>query len=134
MERGNFKIQMAPLQVRFFFSFDLMLFFQLASGTVPGTIHLDLMAASLIGDPYYRYNDVDLRWVALDTWTYSRTFTVDANLFVQKQILLVAEGLDTVATITVNNKKLNMTKDQFREYIFDLKGFLIQGLKNLKPV
>ena len=43
---------------------------------VPGVIHTDLLNAGAIPDPYYRYNDVDYRWVGLSTWTYSLDFDV----------------------------------------------------------
>jgi beta-mannosidase len=36
--------------------------------TVPGQIHTDLMAAGKIGDPYFRFNDVNYRWIAYDNW------------------------------------------------------------------
>ena len=42
--------------------------------TVPGSVYTDLMRAGVIGDPYARFNDVNYRWVALDNWTYTRTF------------------------------------------------------------
>ena len=49
------------------------------AATVPGQIHTDLLAAGVIGDPYYRFNDVDYQWIALANWTYSRTFTVEPS-------------------------------------------------------
>lgn len=42
------------------------------TGTVPGQTHTDLLAAGLIADPYYRFNDINQRWIAYDNWTYSR--------------------------------------------------------------
>ena len=45
------------------------------TGTVPGSMYTALMANKIIGDPYYRQNDLNYRWVGEDNWTYSRTFT-----------------------------------------------------------
>ncbi len=42
---------------------------------VPGSIYTDLIAAGVLGDPYFRFNDELYRWVAYDNWTYSRNFT-----------------------------------------------------------
>jgi len=38
--------------------------FALVAASVPGEIHTDLFNAHKIGEPYYRFNDVSLRWVA----------------------------------------------------------------------
>lgn len=39
-------------------------------GSLPSQAHLDLYAAQVTGDPYYRLNDFNLRWVAWANWTY----------------------------------------------------------------
>jgi hypothetical protein len=42
--------------------------------TVPGVVHLDLLRAHKIAEPYYRYGELELAWVYLEpSWTYSRT-------------------------------------------------------------
>lgn len=46
--------------------------------TVPGQVHLDLLAAGVIGDPYKGENDLELLWVGYDNWTYS-TRSVSRN-------------------------------------------------------
>lgn len=45
------------------------------SAKVPGTVHIALFHSGNIKDPYFRYNDVDYRWVAYENWTYTRSFT-----------------------------------------------------------
>lgn len=40
-------------------------------GNFPSQAHLDLYEAEVIGDPYYRLNEFDQRWVANSNWTYS---------------------------------------------------------------
>ena len=44
------------------------------SALVPGSIYTDLVRAKFIGNPYYRFNDVEYRWVSRQNWTYSRNF------------------------------------------------------------
>jgi len=44
-------------------------------GSVPGLTHMDLQKAGIIGDPFYRYNDRDYRWISLDDWEYSLQLT-----------------------------------------------------------
>ncbi|CAN0503445.1 unnamed protein product, partial [Ectocarpus sp. 12 AP-2014] len=43
--------------------------------TVPGHVHLDLLAAGVLhqGDPYFGTNELAYSWVALTNWTYVLT-------------------------------------------------------------
>uniref|UniRef100_A0A8C1TW37 Beta-mannosidase-like galactose-binding domain-containing protein n=2 Tax=Cyprinus carpio TaxID=7962 RepID=A0A8C1TW37_CYPCA len=43
------------------------------SAEVPGCVHTD---------PYYRYNDLAYRWISLDDWTYTTSFSVLTVLIV----------------------------------------------------
>jgi hypothetical protein len=43
-------------------------------GNVPGSVHMALLENGTIQDPYFRFNDVNYRWIAYDNWTYTRTF------------------------------------------------------------
>lgn len=47
--------------------------------TVPGGIYTDLMKNNIIGDVFYRINDMETRWVSKKDWTYSRKFTGNKN-------------------------------------------------------
>lgn len=42
---------------------------------VPGGVHTALMHNANIGDPYYRFRDVEYRWIAYENWTYYRNFS-----------------------------------------------------------
>ena len=46
----------------------------------------------------------------------------------KRQILLVFEGLDTVATVLVNGVKVGQSTNMFHRYIFNVKGALKAGL------
>uniref|UniRef100_A0A4W3J9R8 Beta-mannosidase n=1 Tax=Callorhinchus milii TaxID=7868 RepID=A0A4W3J9R8_CALMI len=75
-------------------------------------------------DPYYRFNDNAYKWIALDNWTYSRTFTLPAEVSKWKKVNLVCEGLDTVATVLVNNVTVGTTNNMFSKYTFDTTGVI----------
>jgi len=71
------------------------------SAVVPGSIHTDLLANGLIPDPFYRFGDTELRWISYDSWTYASTFNIDPS-FLSGRVLLVADGIDTVSTVTIS--------------------------------
>lgn len=31
-------------------------------------------------DPYYRFNDLNYRWISLDNWTYSKEFKIPFDI------------------------------------------------------
>ena len=88
--------------------------------TVPGTVHTDLLTAGLIPDPYLDLNEHQVQWIAECDVRYRTSFdVVDEG---HERIDLVAEGLDTVATVTLNGKELGRTKNQHRSYRFDVSS------------
>ncbi|GAB2634563.1 glycoside hydrolase family 2 protein [Kribbella swartbergensis] len=93
------------------------------AATVPGEVHTDLLAAGEIPDPFDGDNESALAWIGRTAWSYRTSFdwSADGNA-VQE---LVAEGLDTVATITLNGRELGRTANQHRSYRFDVTGLLV---------
>lgn len=88
---------------------------------------MDLLRAGIITDPYYRYNDVLERWVGLDSWFYYRSFGVPPDVASANRVLLVCEGIDTVAEISINGHHVGHTTNMFRKYVFDVKKFINPG-------
>lgn len=37
---------------------------------VPNSIYWQLFQKKVIGDPYYRFNDVETKWVCYENWTF----------------------------------------------------------------
>ena len=97
-----------------------------ASATVPGHVHLDLLAAGLIKDPYYRFEDKAQQWVALDSWTYSTMFSVDPCFVAHNRtVVLAMEGVDTAADIMLNGKELAFVANQHVRFSLPLLGALV---------
>jgi len=94
---------------------------------VPGQVHLDLLRAGEIEDPYWRDNETRYLWIGHSTWEYRRTFAVGPDILAEREVRLVCEGIDTVSTIEVNGTELGRTENMFRRYVFDLKPFLREG-------
>ncbi|KAL3968559.1 perforin 1 [Sarotherodon galilaeus] len=94
---------------------------------VPGCVHSALQQQGYITDLYFRFNDVSYRWIALDNWTYTTTFTLSAELSVKQKVLLVFDGVDTVGSISLNGIALGKTYNMFCRYDFSVKDLLKDG-------
>ncbi|XP_066239994.1 beta-mannosidase [Saccopteryx leptura] len=89
-------------------------------GEVPGSVHTALFQRNLIQDPYYRFNDLEYRWIALDNWTYSKEFQVPFDISKWQKVNLIFEGVDTVAKVLLNNVLIGETDNMFKIYSFDI--------------
>ncbi|HRE09168.1 MAG TPA: glycoside hydrolase family 2 protein, partial [Opitutaceae bacterium] len=98
---------------------------------VPGCVHTDLMRAGRIPDPFYGTNELDLQWIEERDWEYESTFTVPASLRAEEVIDLVADGLDTVATVTLNGHEVARTENMFVGFRWDVKRWLRPGRNRL---
>lgn len=101
---------------------------------VPGDVHLDLLHNNLIPSPFYRDNEAKLQWIQDAGWEYRTNFTVDSGLLQRRNIELVFEGLDTVATVSLNGHAVLNSDNMFREWRIDAKPFLKEGLNTLLVV
>jgi beta-mannosidase len=102
------------------------------AATVPGCVHLDLLAAGKIADPFYRDNQKTLQWISDASWSYSRSISIPVEFTSHRYILLRCEGLDTVAEISINDLPLATTDNMFRTYEFDAKPLLKSGDNTIK--
>ncbi|MEV4619469.1 glycoside hydrolase family 2 protein [Asanoa sp. NPDC049573] len=98
--------------------------------TVPGVVHTDLLAAGLIPDPYDGANEPALAWIGWTDWEYRRSFTFEPTG--QDRHDLVAEGLDTIATIWLNGVEVARTANHHRAYRFDVGGALRAGENEIR--
>src|SRR5664280_217940 len=73
---------------------------------VPGCVHRDLLRHGLIPDPFWATNEIDLQWIEERDWEYRAAFTVPKALLEEEVVELVADGLDTVATVRLNGREV----------------------------
>uniref|UniRef100_A0A2K6GWU6 Beta-mannosidase n=1 Tax=Propithecus coquereli TaxID=379532 RepID=A0A2K6GWU6_PROCO len=85
-------------------------------GQVPGCVHSALFQQGLIQDPYYRFNDVNYRWISLDNWTYSKKFKLPFDFSKWQKINLIFEGVDTVSKVLFNEVTIGKTDNMFNRY------------------
>lgn len=94
---------------------------------VPGGVHTDLLAAGQIPDPFVGDKEFDVQWVAEKDWSFSRQFTVSAEMLAEDRVVLVCDGLDTLGQVTLNGKVLGRFENMFRVYQWEVKDILRPG-------
>jgi hypothetical protein len=63
-----------------------------------------MMMFSWLGEPYYRYNEREYRWIIQESaWTYSKTFDVVLD---RPHVDLVFKGLDTAWCVLASSSLL----------------------------
>ncbi|MCA1744521.1 MAG: glycoside hydrolase family 2 protein, partial [Bacteroidales bacterium] len=100
--------------------------------TVPGVVHTDLLEAGIINDPFYRSNEDSVQWISTKDWIYRTTFTVSEEEMANHNIQLVFEGLDTHATVKLNNVEVLKANNMFRSWTVDAREHLITGSNTLE--
>lgn len=99
-------------------------------GWVPGVVHTDLLEAGLVPDPFDGDNEQQLTWIGWVDWEYVRTFEWDGSGLDRHD--LVAEGLDTVATIWLNGAEVGRTANHHRSYRFEVGPLLQPGTNEIR--
>ncbi|AYY12946.1 glycoside hydrolase family 2 protein [Actinobacteria bacterium YIM 96077] len=93
------------------------------TATVPGCVHMDLLAHGLLEDPLVDRNEHLQYWVGETDWTYRLEFDHDPPAPGQRTDLVFG-GLDTFATIVLNGQQLGTTENMHRTYRLDVTDLL----------
>ncbi|MFP3464012.1 glycoside hydrolase family 2 protein [Leifsonia sp. SIMBA_070] len=96
---------------------------------VPGCAHTDLLRSGLIAAPFDGDNEAAQQWIGSTTWRYERSF--DWSPADDARSDLVALGLDTLATISVNGTVVALTRNQHRSYRFPIAHLLRAGTNTI---
>lgn len=99
---------------------------------VPGCIHTDLLRHQLIVDPFWSGNEKDLQWIEEKDWRYRCEFDVEPEWLDYEHLELVAEGLDTVATVRLNGKEIAHSDNMFVTQRVEVKEALRRGRNRLE--
>lgn len=94
---------------------------------VPGCVHLDLMSAGIIDDPFFRDNEYKVAWVHETDWVYTRVVEADVRLFECDRVFLECDGLDTLASTSLNGKSLGRADNMYVPHRFDVTNNLRRG-------
>ncbi len=94
------------------------------SATVPGNVFSDLLENELIEDPFIGDNEKEVQWVSQADWEYKTTFSVEEEILKKKNLELSFEGLDTYASVYLNDSLILKTNNAFRAFEADVKPLL----------
>lgn len=84
---------------------------------VPTEIHRDLLKNGQIVDPFLDLNELSVRWVADETWTYHTRFATPRDHGKPGVVtVLNFQGLDTFATVYLNGELLMSSSNMFLEH------------------
>ena len=94
------------------------------SATVPGNVFSDLLHHQLIEDPFIGNNEEKAQWVSEADWEYKTTFSLSEDLLEKKHFELNFEGLDTYASVYLNDSLILKANNAFRKWEVDVKPLL----------
>ncbi len=102
--------------------------------TVPGDVHLDLLANKKIPDPFYRDNEAKLQWIENASWEYRVSFDVAPEVLARSNVDLVFGGIDAAAQIFVNDAPVLEANNMFRIWRVSVRAHLHAGRNLLRVV
>jgi len=100
---------------------------------VPGVIHLDLLENKIIPNPFDSRNEENLQWIGEKDWEYQLKFNAD-TLPNFKTTDLVFTGLDTYASIYLNDSLILQANNMYRIWRISVKKYLQKGENTLKII
>ncbi|MDR1386490.1 MAG: glycoside hydrolase family 2 protein, partial [Propionibacteriaceae bacterium] len=95
------------------------------AAAVPGNVHDDLLAHGLLADPYIGRQETEAAWVGRQDWRYRTALPqLPAG---RTRLDLVADGLDSVATVRLAGQEVARTCDQHRSHRWDVSAWADSG-------
>lgn len=90
----------------------------------PSVIHSELLANHIIPDFKVGENERLVQWVGYADWAYSTSFPTPQDIGEYSSVDLVFEGLDTFATVTLNENLILNSDNMFLPKRVDVRDVL----------
>ena len=104
------------------------------SATVPGSVHMDLLANEIIDNPFFERNELNLQWIEKKNWIYKTKILIDDPHLFKKNLMLRFNGLDTYAKVYLNNSLILSANNMFRSWEIEIQDLIQLGENELKLV
>ncbi|MGN0406075.1 MAG: glycosyl hydrolase 2 galactose-binding domain-containing protein [Bariatricus sp.] len=99
---------------------------------IPGSVLSTLLAADAIPDPYDRMNEYQTRELFWEDYIFQREFELEEEFLEEEKIELVCEGLDTLADIYLNDKKVFYANNMHRTWRIPIGAYLHPGRNKIR--
>jgi len=99
---------------------------------VPGDTVSALLATRRIEDPYDADNERHVQWIGRTDWVYEREFTVTRDFLAERSVFLNCDGLDTLAAIYINNRRVARSENMFARLRVEVKDVLKIGSNTIR--
>ena len=100
--------------------------------TIPGTVQTDLLNLKKIPQPFKANNEDSIQWISERNWFYKTHFLVAEDALLKSKHFLQFEGLDTYASIFLNDSLILNTNNAFRSWEIEVSDIL--QLKNVLQI
>jgi beta-mannosidase len=94
-------------------------------GTVPGSVQGDLMMLNKIPHPFEQNNEDSIQWISEMNWNYKKHFSVSKEILRKKKHVLTFKGIDTYASVYLNDSLILLANNAFRSWEIDISNFLL---------
>ena len=102
---------------------------------VPGTVFGTYVENGMMPDPFYRENELDAVKFADNDFAYRKCFYLEAGQLEEAdRLLLVFEGIDTLADIYVNGQLVETVFNMHVRHEIDVLDVVRQGENELKVI
>ena len=95
--------------------------------SVPGSAMDTFCKEGILPDPYYGMNEYKWTEFWKNDFDIRSTFSVSAEEIASEEILLTFYGIDTVADVFLNGKKLGHTENMHRTWVYQVKELVKEG-------
>ncbi|ONI37994.1 glycoside hydrolase [Candidatus Epulonipiscium fishelsonii] len=100
--------------------------------SLPNSVYQAYFEAGKIDNPFFRDNE-DLLLPMMDKeYVFNLDFNIEESFIKNKSIDIVFEGLDTLATITLNGVKVGKANNMHRTWRFDVKNIIKVGINSIE--
>ena len=94
---------------------------------VPGSAMETFCKEGILPDPYYGMNEYKWTEFWKNDFDIRSAFSVSAEEIASEEILLTFYGIDTVADVFLNGKKLGHTENMHRTWVYQVKELVKEG-------
>ena len=92
--------------------------------SIPFEVHDVLSKARIIPEPYYKDNINSISFVAKADWEIKRTFSYKKTA---SRAMLALGAIDTAAYLTINDREVMRSENEFIHHVVDITEYLIDG-------